>query len=119
MSAPREGNTAPADRRVVPRRQPTLGTVCRLSSDSGEWLGTGLVWNLSSSGLSLFVPHRLEPGRQIEGELSTTDGRTRLPLNLRVAHTSSVLTGDYFIGAQFHRALTAEEMRPFLGPTAT
>src|SRR5687767_8669437 len=96
METPRQGTAPPSERRVAARRQPALGTVCRLSSDSGEWLGTGLVWNISTSGLSLFVPRRPVPGRQAEGELSTTDGRTRLPLTLRVAHVSSVLTGDYF-----------------------
>ena len=58
-----------ADRRGAARRQPALGTICYLASSAGDNLGTGLVWNISPSGLSLLVHRRLEPGTTVRADL--------------------------------------------------
>jgi hypothetical protein len=102
------------DRRVSVRRQPTVGTVCDLA-DSAERIGTGLVWNVSASGVSMLLQRRLEPGTVVDVELSAADTGFRLALPLRVAHAAQLRTGDFILGGQFARNLTADEMRPFLG----
>ena len=108
--------TPPApERRQAPRRQPTLGTTCRLVSSAGEDLGIGLVWNISTSGISMLLHRRLEPGTPLSAELRTAAESGGLPLTLVVAHVSPLITGDYVMGAQFVRPLGAEELRPFVG----
>jgi hypothetical protein len=92
-----------------------LGTVCRLAPGPGGDRRIGLVWNLSASGLSMLLNEALEPGAAIIAEIMTESGGSKLPVTVRVAHVTKLRTGDYFLGAQFDRPLTGEEMRPFLG----
>jgi hypothetical protein len=37
---------------------------------------------------------------------------------MRVAHLRRLHTGDYFLGGHFQRALTPQELRPFVGDAA-
>src|SRR5262245_54623699 len=112
MSTARQTGTAP-EQRAWPRRQPTLGTICRLA----DGRGLGLVWNISAGGVSMLVHERLEPGATVHGELASSDESFALPVRLRVAHVARLRTGDYVVGGQFDRLLAPEEMRPFLGGT--
>jgi hypothetical protein len=105
----------PTDRRVAPRRQPTLGTVCQLNRDSGENFGLGLVWNISNRGVSILVHKRIDPGTTLYAELMTASETYTLPLVLTVAHVSELRTGDFILGAQFSRPLSTEELGPFIG----
>jgi hypothetical protein len=114
MAIAEQPTTPPAERRSAPRRQPTLGTVCHLTSTSGDEIGLGLVWNISASGVSMLLPHRLQPGTTVGAELETAGAGYALPLTLRIAHVAQLRTGDYFVGGQFLRPLAPEEMRPFL-----
>lgn len=104
-----------AERRLAPRRQPALGTVCRLAAAGGVDHGTGLVWNISTHGVSMLLHQRPEPGAALTAELRNANGTATLAVGLRVAHVSLLGTGDYMMGCQFARPLTSEEMRPFLG----
>jgi len=104
----------PAERRIAPRRQPAMGTVCDLDP-SGESGATGLVWNISASGVSMLVTEPREAGAVIRGELKTLRGRLPLAVEMQVVHVKQLETGDYFLGAHFARPLTAAELRPFVG----
>ncbi len=101
------------ERRRYPRRQPAPGTFLRLESAEGQGKRLGLVWNISLSGISLLFNAALAPGAMLSGELATERGAA-LPVKLRVAHISPLQTGDYVIGCQFERPLSADEMRPFV-----
>jgi PilZ domain len=103
--------TTPANRRVAARRQPAVGTVCRLA---GPHAHLGLVWNLSTSGVSMFLHEPLARDAVLSAELATTDERDALPVTLRVVHVRKIRTGDYFLGAQFRQPLAPEQLRPFL-----
>jgi PilZ domain len=103
------------ERRRSPRRQPTRGTVCKLTAGSGENIGLGLVWNISQTGVSMLLGKPLPPGTELKAELVAGDGHTSLGMSLKVAHLSKLATGDYFIGSQFDRQLTLQEMQPFVG----
>jgi PilZ domain len=107
--------TAKPERRRCPRRQPAHGTVCKLTAGSGDSLGMGLVWNISQSGVSMLLGKPVQPGTELKGELVAGDGRISLGMSLKVAHLSKLATGDYFIGSQFERHLTLQEMQPFVG----
>jgi PilZ domain len=104
----------PTNRRSALRRQATLGTVCRLAFGPAGATHLGLVWNLSSSGVSMLLPEPPERDAVLAVELATTDDRVSLPITLRVVHVRPIRTGDFFLGAQFQRPLTPAEMRPFL-----
>src|SRR5205807_2825510 len=52
------------DRRAAPRFRPAHGTVCRLDAT------VGLVWDLSTSGVSILVADPPKPGEYVAGELT-------------------------------------------------
>ena len=114
MTATESAPTA-AERRRAARRQPAQGTTCHLATGAGRDLGMGLVWNISTTGVSMLVGSSLEPGTQLDGKLTAAYGTTSLGLSLRVAHLKPLRTGDYFLGGQFQKQLTPQELRPFLG----
>src|SRR5436189_5987417 len=97
----------PSERRIAARRQPALGTVCRL--DPGP--GLGLVWNISASGVSILVHEALTRGASLRGVLATADEGFALPVSMRVAHVARLRTGDYVVGGQFDRPLAPAQMR--------
>ena len=63
----------------------------------------------------MLLHDRLEPGETVRGELATAEQGYVLPVTLRVAHVARLRTGDYMVGGQFDRTLSAEEILPFLG----
>jgi len=105
---------APAADRRIAHRHPAVGTVCRLDIEP-ETPSTALVWNISSSGVSMLVPKPLKPGSGIHGVLETIRGRHPLPVDMHVVHVKQLETGDYWMGAHFDRPITADEMKPFVG----
>ena len=105
---------AAASERRVALRHPALGTVCRLDTEPDQQ-STALVWNISSSGVSMLVPKPLEPGSGVHGVLETIRGRHPLPVDMHVVHVKQLETGDYWMGAHFDRPLSAAEMKPFVG----
>src|SRR5262245_20347322 len=107
-----------AERRGGHRRQPTVGTICRMTSGAGPEPGIGLVWNLSQGGVSLLISRPIEPGTTVRGELMTLGGQQPVPVSFRVAHISKLMTGDYCIGAKFDRELGDHDLRRFLGDAA-
>ena len=106
------GNTN-VDRRTAPRRQPAVGTVFRIEGDTEEH-GYGLVWNISTSGISMLAPENPGCGAKLQGHIVTNDGRHRQPIAIQIVHIRRLETGDHFLGAQFQTPLTTEQMRPFL-----
>jgi hypothetical protein len=103
----------PSERRAATRRQPAVGTTCRLTLSSGEVI-VGLVWNISTSGLSMLVHCRLEIGTFLRGVLIAADEVSSLPIEFRVAHVGPLRTGDFIVGGPFLKPLEAGEMHPFV-----
>jgi hypothetical protein len=102
-----------AERRRARRRRPAQGTVCHLTDGAGNDIGCGLVWNLSTSGISMLLNVGLTPGTQVNAELSNASGDA-VEVGLKVVHLNPLRTGDYVIGGQFGRALDEDELRPFI-----
>ena len=111
-------NLSPSERRISPRYHPAHGTLCRLKPRPGEQGIVGLVWNISSTGVSMLVAAPPEPGTMFEGELVADGWGVGLPIALRVVHVRQVKTGDYLMGAQFGRPLAEDEMDTFLAPSS-
>jgi hypothetical protein len=114
MTATKTATKTGAERRTAARRQPTLGTVCRMEPRAGEDGGVGLVWNISTGGVSMLFNDQMERGATVKGVLATSTDGFSLPVTVRVTHVAALLTGDYLIGCQFDRPIAAEEMRHFL-----
>jgi hypothetical protein len=100
--------TTMVERRQAARRQPALGTVFRHDGSA-----PGLVWNISTGGMSLLVANPPERGTTIRGVLATADGASQATAFV-VTHVSQLRTGDYVIGGPFDRPLEPEELRPFV-----
>jgi hypothetical protein len=107
-------NALQANRRTAPRRQATQGTVCHFTGESVTASRLGLVWNISSSGISMLLHEPPERGAVLSAVLATVDEQRTLPVILRIVHVRPIRTGDYFLGAQFQKPLDADEMLPFL-----
>ncbi|HKI36786.1 MAG TPA: PilZ domain-containing protein [Gemmataceae bacterium] len=101
------------ERRRAARRRPAHNTVCRLTDLDGAEVGRGLVWNVSTTGISMLLNVRLEPGTLVGAELTSPAGET-VPLRLNVVHLSRLRTGDYVLGGQFSRPLVEAELQPFV-----
>src|SRR4051812_28583399 len=99
-----------AERRTSARRQPTLGTVCRLEAKAGKDGGVGLVWNISTGGVSMLFNDRMERGATVKGVLATSTDGFSLPVTVRVTHVAHLQTGDYLIGGQFDQPIAESEM---------
>lgn len=109
------------NRRAAPRFQPAQGTLFRFSAGPDGTPAVGLVWNISSTGLSMLVADPFAPGDRADGELTAETGGPSFPVSIRVIHVCPTKTGDYFIGVRFDRPLQPGELVPFLGhpePTA-
>jgi hypothetical protein len=102
------------ERRVAPRRQPAMGTVCRLDTEDAGPTPLALVWNISATGISVLVSEPREPGTLLTGFLERLECDQTLRVAMRVIHTKRLETGDYFLGAHFERALTVEELKSFV-----
>lgn len=105
---------SPGERRIAPRRQPAMGTVCRLDPGPDGEPRIGLVWNISATGISMLLHEPREPGSLIPGELETVAGGNILAVTMHVVHVKQLGNGDYFLGGHFQRPLTADEMQPFV-----
>ncbi len=109
--------TTPApvtERRAAPRRQPAVNTVCRLDCADGGPQALALVWNISTTGISLLVPEPRTPGSVLTGLLDTMEGEHLRPIAMRVIHCKPLETGDYALGARFEQQLTEAELKPFV-----
>jgi len=103
-----------ADRRVAARRQPAMGTILRLDPAAGGKPATGLVWNISTTGVSMLLPTPPEPGARLSGVLETMADAHTLAVEMKVVHVKLLETGDYFIGAHLDRPLSDADMKPFV-----
>jgi len=102
------------NRRQSQRRQPTLGTICRIESDNDDASGLGLVWNISHGGVSMLLNNPVDRGMTINGVLATSIDGFELQVTMRVAHITTLATGDYLVGTQFDQPLTDRELAHFL-----
>jgi hypothetical protein len=91
-----------------------MGTICRLDSEDGGPAALALVWNISSSGISVLVADPRPTGTLLCGFLEKTEGDHMHRVAMRVIHMKKLDTGDYFLGAHFDQAMTADELKPFV-----
>ncbi len=120
MATAQPSTSSSAERRIANRFQPAFGTVCRFRprGEAGE-ASVGLVWNISETGVSMLLADPPKRGTELDAELTSESGNLMLPAVLRVVHVREMPIGDFFLGAQFDRPLTADELKRFLIPMPT
>jgi hypothetical protein len=91
-----------------------MGTVCRLKEAKGVPGGVGLVWNISTGGVSLLTSTPIQPGTHVDGDLTTLASDSKLHVMFSVTHLSKLQTGDYCVGGRFDHLLADDEMKPFV-----
>lgn len=105
------------ERRIAPRLKPALGTLCRFDQgDCHAGPASGLVWNISQSGVSILVATPPAAGAILAGDLTHDNGSLEIPVLMRIVHVRPTPTGDYLLGAAFLRELSAEEVARFADP---
>jgi hypothetical protein len=109
-------SAVPSERRIAPRFRPAFGTVYRIAPQNGGPSAVGLVWNISETGVSMLLAEPPECGTRLEGELAAETGGPGLAIPIRVVHVHEMPNGDSFLGAQFARPLTPDELQAFLAP---
>lgn len=104
-----------SERRRAARFQPAFGTICRFRrvGQEGDPV-TGLVWNISETGISMLLSDPPPRGTELVGELTTESGLVRMPVKMTVVHIKKMPHGDYFLGGHFEQALTHDELQRFL-----
>ena len=107
-------DTPAPERRGAPRRQPTVNTICRFDTTNGAPYAVALVWNISTTGISVLVPEPRADVTVLSGFLDTVDGDNIRPIRLEVVHCKKLDTGDFALGAKFEKPLTDDELRPFV-----
>jgi hypothetical protein len=101
------------ERRSAARRQPTIGTVCRFVSGPADG-GVGLVWNISTGGVSMLFNEPIDRGVTFRGVLANSASGFTLPVIVRITHVARLQNGDYHIGGPFETPIAAHEMKRFL-----
>jgi hypothetical protein len=81
----------------------------------GQHLTNAQVYNLSSVGMGLLVAEPIKPGTTVRVSVTNAMCTFYLSLELFVVRCMRVPAGkDHFLGGQFERRLTCEELQPFI-----
>lgn len=105
------GRERRSSRRCVPSRV----TTCCLETLTGEILGNGQVYNLSSLGMGLLCPQPLDEGVCVRVTVTNSQCTYFLNLEFLVVRCMPIPgVKDFFVGGQFERRLACEELQPFI-----
>jgi hypothetical protein len=103
------------ERRNARRCAPSRVTTCSISTMEGQHLTNAQVYNLSSVGMGLLVAEPIKPGTTVRVSVTNAMCTFYLSLELFVVRCMRVPAGkDHFLGGQFERRLTCEELQPFI-----
>jgi PilZ domain len=103
----------PAERRKAKRLAPGQVTPCTLTPPGGRRSG-GWVHNLSVKGVGILAEQEHRPGTVLRVLLVNAAHVFALSVEVEVVRCLRLVTGEYFIGGQFRRRLSPDELRPFM-----
>ena len=87
--------------------QPSWRVLGRPSGES--W--SGLVHDISMTGISLRVPCWMKPGTVLMVRMHGSTEKLSRPMPMRVMHATAQPDGEWVIGGMFVRPLTDEDLR--------
>jgi hypothetical protein len=102
------------ERRATARCGPFRMTPCYLSAPAKGIGMSAWVYNLSARGVGIIGCQWIEPGTILNVELINAAHTCRLLMQMEVTRIDAVRTGDHYLGGQFTRKLTYDELLPFL-----
>jgi hypothetical protein len=113
MTALVQRRARPAERRTAKRLAPSQVTPCNLTPPGGRPAG-GWVHNLSVKGIGILADQEHRPGTLLRVLVVNAAHVYALSVEVEVVRCFRLVTGEYFIGGQFRRALSPDELRPFM-----
>jgi hypothetical protein len=113
MTALVQRRSRPAERREVKRLAPGQATPCTLTPPGGRPVG-GWVHNLSVKGIGILADQEHPPGTVLCVLLVNASHVFALSVDVEVVRCFRLVKGEFFVGGQFHRALSPDELRPFM-----
>jgi hypothetical protein len=113
MSALVQRRSRPQERREVKRLAPGQVTPCTLTPPGGRPVAAW-VHNLSIKGIGILAEQEHRPGAVLRVLLVNAAHVFALSIDVEVVRCFRLVTGEYFVGGQFRRTLSPDELRPFM-----
>ena len=84
--------------------------------DDQDWQGQwdAEIDNLSVTGIGLLLSRRFEPGSLLLVDLTSSDGKLKRTVEVRVVRVAPVEGGGWYLGGAMAEKLGKEELRRFL-----
>jgi c-di-GMP-binding flagellar brake protein YcgR len=101
------------NRRVTVRYQCPPATVGKVFAEAREAFYRVWVLDLSKGGAGILLDRSLPAGQQITVQISSPTNQ-KLEFPARVAHAREQSSGEWFVGLEFVRPLTEDEMDALL-----
>jgi hypothetical protein len=102
------------DRRSATRFSPFRMTPCYLTAPAEGIGASALVYNMSAQGVGIVGSPWISPGTVVQVELINAGCTFVLTLDMRVTRVEAASSGGHYLGGQFTRKLTYDELLPFL-----
>jgi hypothetical protein len=108
------GRPKRSERRVSKRIVPGAETPCEVQRVGEETRHSARLHNLSAKGAGLLVDCEYPKGTEVRVLVVNAAHTFALALEMRVARCQRTLNGDFLIGGPFTRAVTHQELVPFI-----
>ena len=108
------GRRSRSERRINKRLFPGAMTPCEVQRVGDEAREAAWLHNLSVQGAGLLVDHEYAPGTMVRLLVINAAHTFALAVEMRIAWCHRIINGDYFIGGQFTREVTHQELVPFM-----
>jgi hypothetical protein len=103
-----------AERRFTKRLAPGAMTPCEVQRVGHGTREAAWLHNLSPQGAGLLVEGEYAPGTLVRLLVVNAAHTFALDVEMRVARSHRIISGDYFIGGEFTREVTHQELVPFI-----
>jgi len=113
MTALVQRRARPLERRAARRLAPAQVTPCTLTTPGGAPSG-GWVHNLSVKGIGILADQEHRPGTRLRVLIFNAAHVFALSVEVDVVRCIRLVTGEHFIGGQFRRPLSPDELGPFM-----
>ncbi len=114
LAVTKDGSSRRRVRRAAIRCAPFRLTPCYLSAPAQGISASAWVYNISAVGAGILGSPWIAPDTILTVELINAGHTYALSVEMQVTRIEAVKTGNHYLGGQFTRKLTYEELLPFL-----